>query len=102
VTLRDLFHRWCKLAANSRGRKKYEAILYFDGPITRWNRSSQNWKFEQHPGGLRIPLDGMPAPDERDVIQRRAFRFEFFARVFVIARLKGFDTAKLVGEVRTL
>ena len=83
----------------------YEAIIYFDGPLTKWNRSRKDWKYqEQH--GLRIPISGahgfMPRPDEREVVDRREFRSAMGAQVWVLWRIKGFDTSKLVGEVRPL
>lgn len=103
MTFRDLLSRRFKgPAADSRARERYEAIIYYDGPRTKWHRAQRNWQFEEHPGGLRVVLDGMPEPHEGDILQRRTFRFEFSARVFVLARLKGFDTTKIVGEVRPL
>lgn len=81
---------------------RFEAIIYFDGPLTKWNRSEQNWLYEEHAGGIRIPLDGMPEPDPRETIVRRSFRFELFARAWIKAHLRGFDTSKIVGEVRAL
>ncbi len=81
--------------------KKSEAIIYFDGPLTKWNRSRQNWTYEDH-GGLRIPLDGMPAPDDREIVDRKQFRSPRAAQAWVLWRLKGFDTSKIVGEVRPL
>lgn len=83
----------------------YTAIIYFDGPLTKWPRS-KFCLFEDHGNGLRIPIeqDGkiMREPDGREVVQRREFKYEWMARVWVIARLRGFDTEKLVGEVRPL
>lgn len=100
---RTLFSRWFSPAADSRGR--VEAILYFNGPLTKWERSANDNHFEEHPGGLRIPLPDvydelMSPPHVDEVIQRRQFRFEFAARIWVLARLKGFDHSKVVGEVR--
>lgn len=78
-----------------------EAIIYFDGPLTKWSRSKREWKFEDH-GGLRIPLGDMPRPDEREVVDRKEFRSSVAAQAWVFWRLKGFDTSKIVGEVRPL
>lgn len=83
-----------------------EAIIYLDGPRTKWGRSSRNWQYEEHQGGLRVVLtssDGaMPEPHVEEIIQRRTFRFSFSARVWVLSRLRGFDHTKIVGEVRSL
>lgn len=105
MTLRNLLPRWFKRpAAGARARKEYLAILYFDGPLTKWMRSKSLNHFEEHPGGLRIPLGAeiMRAPDEREIVQEKRFRSQVCARIWVLARLKGFDTTKLVGEVRPL
>lgn len=97
--------RWRQSLA-VRSAARFEAIIYVDGPRTKWQRSRRNWKYEEHPGGLRVILPAlnevMPEPHAEDVLQRRSFRHEFSARVWVLTRLKGFDTAKLVGEVRRL
>jgi len=104
MNLSNVLVRWLsKLARWTAAPKKHVAIVYFDGPLTKFPRGERNWQYEAHPGGLRIPLDAsMPRPDDREVIQRREFRSEFFARVWVIARLRGFDHEKIVGEVRRL
>lgn len=84
---------------------RFEACVYFDGPLTKWNRARKHWEFqEQH--GLRVPLEGvngiMPPPDEREVVDRKKFRTSLGAQLWALWRLKGFDTSKLVGEVRPL
>lgn len=88
---------------------RYVAIVYFDGHASRWRRASAGMAhtgghpYEEHPGGLRIPLphaDGsmMPEPDPSEVVQRREFRLEWIARVWGLARVRGFE--KLLVEVR--
>jgi hypothetical protein len=101
---REVALRWFKrLAAVAAAPKKYEAVLYIDGPLTKWPRSRANYEYEEHQGGLRIPLKAeMPKPDEREVIQRRQFAHLLSAKIWVLARLRGFDTTKIVGEVRPL
>lgn len=103
MTLAQVLQR-CKQIVGliPRAPKKWEAVIYADGPWTKWNRSQQNWLYEEHAGGLRIPLDAMPEPDEREVIQRRSFRTNLGARIWIVARLRGFDHTKIVGEVRPL
>lgn len=100
MNLRSLFSGWPKKPA-------LEAIAYFNGPLTKWTRSRHDWKFEEHPGGLRIPLVHvkhglMPRPDEREIVDRKEFSSRLAAQTWVIWRLKGFDSTKLVGEVRPL
>jgi hypothetical protein len=108
VKLPPFLTRWREaLAGRAAACPKYEAIVYFEGPKTKWVRSRSGNLYEQHPGGLRIPLAGprgeiMPAPDQSEVIQARQFKSEFCARVWVQARLRGFDHQKIVGEVRPL
>ena len=84
---------------------RIESIIYFDGPLTKWTRSTKRWEFQDH-GGLRIPVENvhgiMPRPDEREIVDRKEFRSAVAATSWVIWRLKGFDTSKIVGEVRPL
>lgn len=122
----DIMNRWRDaLAAATAAR--HEAIIYIDGPRTKWQRSSRVQYFEEVPGGLRVPhlctqfckpkrgkhdyrrrgdpLPGqqpLPEPHPDDVIQRRRFRNVWIARCWVLARLHGFDHTKIVGEVRSL
>ena len=82
---------------------RYVAILYFDGPASRWGRSVANWYWEEHAGGLRIPIpdaDGtlMPEPDQCEIVQRREFRWQWQACAWARARVQGFE--KLLAEVR--
>lgn len=100
-------NRWRdSLARRTAARDLYEAIIYFDSPHTKWRRSRQDWTYEQHPGGLRVVLcdlgEQMPEPDPDDILQRRKFRSSVDARLWVTIRLHGFDTSKVVGEVRSL
>lgn len=94
--------RWFKRPAS----EPVEAVVYFDGPKTKWHRARRNWKYEQHPGGLRVILptlnEVMPLPHEDDILGRRTFKSAFHAHVWVLTRLKGLDTSKIVGEVRPL
>lgn len=130
----ELLDRWrAPLAERSAARDKFEAIIYIDGPRTKWHRARKAQHFEEVPGGLRVPhlcthlclprkIEGkfvqehdymrlgavlpdqvlMPEPHADDILQRRRFRSEFLARVWVLTRLKGFDHTKIVGEVRPL
>jgi hypothetical protein len=104
VTVFSSLLRWLRSA--ERPAARFEALIYFDGPITKWSRSGNKWKFfEQR--GLRIPLFGatrsiMPRPDEREIVDRKEFRSTLAAQMWIHWRLKGFDTAKLVSEVRPL
>lgn len=107
MTLAQALQRCKQIAALiSRAPKKYEALIYFDGPRTKWTRSQKNWTYEEREGGLRIPIsnDGqcMPKPADEETLQVRRFRFRWFAVAWVIARLKGFDHSKIVGEIRTI
>jgi hypothetical protein len=128
VNLESLLNRWRQaLAARAAVLRVHEAIIYFDGPRTQWERAGRKQYFEEIAGGLRVPhlctkfcrpqrnvhdyerrgepLPGqefMPEPHAEDIIQRRQFRSEFLARVWVIGRLRGFDHSKIVGEVRPL
>ena len=85
-------------------RKHYEVVLYFDGPLSKWKRSRANWFFEDHPGGLRIPLfdprHPMPEPDEREVIARRTFRYQWLAHAWAVGMLRGLNNC--YGEVRRI
>lgn len=124
----DTLNRWRDaLAALTAARERCIAIIYIDGPRTKWQRSSRAQYFEEVPGGLRVPhlctehcrpKEGehdtarlgeplpnrtpLPEPHAEDIIQRKRFRFAFTARIWVLARLKGFDHTKIVGEVRPL
>lgn len=88
---------------------RYVAIIYFDGHASKWRRTSAGMTrtgghtYEEHPGGLRVPVvhaDGsvMPEPDPSEVVQRREFRWEWQARLWGLARVRGFE--KLLAEVR--
>lgn len=82
---------------------RFVAIIYFDGHASRWRRSSKNWQYEQHPGGVRIPLpmrNGslMPEPDPTEVLQRREFRWQLWARIWGHARVGGL--ANVYAEIR--
>ena len=82
---------------------RVEAIVYFDGPLTKWSRSKHNWKYSEI-AGVRLPLGDpkgiMPAPDDREVVDRKPFKSVMAAQLWINWRLKGFDKTKLVGEVR--
>lgn len=82
--------------------RRFVAVLYFDGPLTKFKRATMRWHFEEHPGGLRVPLNNldvpMPEPDEREVIAKRWFSNETAAQAWVFYRLNGF--AHCYGEVR--
>lgn len=100
----SFINRWRQTLAE-RAAARYEAIIYVDGPRTKWQRARRNWNYEEHSGGLRVVIPAtpeMPEPHAEDVLQRRSFRHEISARTWVLIRLKGFDTSKLVGEVRSL
>lgn len=82
---------------------RFVAIIYFDGHASRWRRSLANWTYEEHAGGLRIPLprdDGsmMPEPQPDEIVQRREFRWRWAACAWALSRVKGFDG--LLAEVR--
>ena len=105
MTFPQLLQRCRQLAALwSRAPAKYTATIYIDGPLTKWNRSAVNWQYEEHEGGVRIPLHSeagvMPEPDELEIVQRRKFRTMLGARIWIVARLNGFDHSKIVGEIR--
>lgn len=107
MNFRGLLTRWRQSqAGRAAARAKYEVIIYFDGPRTKWDRSARNWQYEEHHGGVRVALlmsDGlMPEPHGDDILQRKLFRFDWLARAWIFARLKDFDHSKIVGEVRPL
>lgn len=95
-----------KMLSGWRKKPAVEAIVYFDGPLTKWVRSRHNWQFQDN-SGLRIPMSDplvglMPRPDEREIVDRKEFRSSVAAQIWVLWRLKGFDISKIVGEVRPL
>lgn len=107
MILSKLLNRWReKLAARSAARKKFEAIIYFEGPHTKWTRRQKDWLFVEPFEGVRIPLHTlngvMPPPDDREIVLRKSFRSQKFAMGWVRGRLHGFDKSKIVGEVRPL
>jgi hypothetical protein len=84
---------------------RFVAIIYFNGPLTTFTRAAVDWKFEEWPGGVRLPLareDGkiMPPPNEVEVLQTKPFRSQLIAMCWLYMRLRDFDHSKLVGEVR--
>lgn len=96
---RDLLSRWFKRpAANSRARDKYLAVIFFDGPLTKWVRSGSTPSTE--PSGLRVPHDR--PPNAQEIIQQRVFRTRWLATIWAVARIKGFDPSKVAAEVRSL
>jgi hypothetical protein len=56
---------------------RYEAILYFNGPLSNFPK----WR---------------GVPDEREVIARKPFRFRLFALGWARGRLKGMQNCGLV------
>lgn len=58
--------------------------------------------FHVHAPGAADEPSAMMEPHEGDILQRRSFRTALAARIWVLARLRGFDTTKMVGEVRRL
>jgi hypothetical protein len=95
-------------ASRKRTRYRFEAIIYFDGPRTKFRRSKRHWSFkEERARGLRIPIEDssigfMPYPDEEETICTREFKSFSVACGWVRGRLNGFDHEKIVGEVRPL
>jgi hypothetical protein len=94
-------------ASRERARPRFVAIIYFDGPRTKFGRSRINWLFEDRSRGLRIPIPHetaglMPEPHRDETICRREFRNHSVACGWVRGRLNGFDHEKIVGEVRSL
>jgi hypothetical protein len=53
---------------------RYEAILYFDGPLSKW----------------------LGVPDYREVLARKSFRFEAMAIGWARGRIRGLDQCKFV------
>lgn len=69
----------------------YEAIIFFDGPLSKWRR------------GGRVALGGAPSavfpePDPQEVIARKAFRWRWMAEGWARGRLNGFENLQV--EIR--
>lgn len=99
-------HDW--RASRKSASKKFVAIIYFDGPRTKFSRSNRPWHFQEEKArGLRIPLKSaahgyMPEPHDDETLCRREFSSYAVACGWVRGRLSGFDHEKIVGEVREL
>lgn len=59
---------------------RYEAILYFDGPMSKWRMSAR----------------AESEPDAREVLGQRAFRWRFAAEIWAASRAKIFARVKYI------
>jgi len=81
--------------------RKYGAILYFEGPLTKWHRSKREWLFDEIDGLIREPHDlAMPEPNKQEVLAMREFGSRRAAHLWILWRLSGM--AHCYGEVRPL
>jgi hypothetical protein len=75
MILRELLHRWRdRLAARAAARLKFEAVLYFNGPLTVWSGK----------------------PHESEVLQRRRFSVRGFAEGWAQTRLRDMQNVDFV------
>jgi hypothetical protein len=87
-------------------QRKYEVTIYFEGPRTRFARSTSNWLFEEWRDCVRTPIDSpnqphhMPPPHASETVATKCFRTRTAALVWALMRCEGFQNIK--ADVRTL
>ena len=69
---------------------KYHAIIFFDGPLSKWLRGGQQ--------AMGTDVCSYPEPDLTEIIARKSFRWRWMAEVWVISRLRGLHN--LSAEIR--
>lgn len=85
-------------------RKKYEVTIYFDGPNTKFGRSSRDWQFEEFRECVRSPLvigeKPMPPPHASEWVASKQFRTRYCARIWALSKCDGMTNLK--ADVRPL
>jgi hypothetical protein len=75
MPIRNLLNRWRnRLAVRAAARVKYEAVLYFKGPLTTWAGK----------------------PHESEVLARRCFSVSGFAEGWARTRVRGLSNCDFV------
>lgn len=78
----------------SGGPARYHVIIYFDGPLTKWIRSTDLIGMREISNGAYEPMTGeegrLPRkPDHREILCQSAFRRKWMAILWAVARVSG-------------
>jgi len=72
----------------------YQAVLYFDGPLSRWKQVQAQIAKGQ------FTHKASPAPDIREVLCQKEFRWQAVAEGWAIAKTRGLDN--VLYQIREL
>jgi hypothetical protein len=83
---------------------KYEVTIYFDGPRTKFGRSTRSWTFEEWRECVRTPIDDndvpMPAPHVSELVATKQFRTRAGALCWAVLKCEGL--ANIKADVRPI